>query len=93
MSKLVVIELTCTFELYNYPFDIQECYLIIGNKGSVEEIVKLIPAPKVGYSGGPTFLNYEINAPEVIDTTESCEDDGNCNKFQGTLNVLTINSN
>ena len=92
MRKLVVIELTCTFELHNYPFDNQECYLNIGNIENVEEIVKLIPAPKVGYSGGFSFLNYEIDVPELIDTTESCKDNGNCDKFKGTLYLQTTKS-
>ena len=66
MSKLIVTELTCNFELQNYPFDNQECFLILVNTESNHEIVQLISSPRVAYNGGPNFLNYVIETPEVI---------------------------
>ena len=66
MSKLIVTELTCNFELQNYPFDNQECLVILVNTESNHDIVQLISSPIVAYSGGPNFLNYVIETPEVI---------------------------
>ena len=66
MSKLIVTELTCNFELQNYPFDNQECLVILVNTVSNHDIVQLISSPTVAYNGGPNFLNYVIETPEVI---------------------------
>ena len=68
MSKLIVTELTCKFELQNYPFDNQECLVILVNTESNHDIVQLISSPTVAYNGGPNsnFLNYVIETPEVI---------------------------
>ena len=66
MKKLIVTELTCNFELQNYPFDNQQCLLILVNIESNQDIVQLISSPKVAYNGGPSFLNYVIETPEVL---------------------------
>ena len=80
MGKLVVTEVTCTFDLQNYPFDNQECFLILVNKGSNTKIVQLIPHQTVIYNGGPNFLNYIIEKPEIMDTkVPSCIANRNCN--------------
>ena len=78
MEKLAVTEITCTFELQNYPFDNQECFLIFVNKGSNGDIVQLITSLKVAYNGAPSFLNYVIENPEMLDTRgTSLKNDGN----------------
>ena len=66
MKKLIVTELTCNFELQNYPFDNQQCLLILVNIESNHDIVQLISSSKVAYNGGPSFLNYVIETPEVL---------------------------
>ena len=82
MGKLVVTEVTCTFDLQNYPFDNQECFLILVNKGSNRKIVQLIPSPEVHYNGGPNFLNYIIGKPEIMNTKlPPCFENRNCNNI------------
>ena len=82
--KLVVVEVTCSINLRNYPFDNQECFLILVNKGSNRNIVQLISPLKVAYNGGQDFLNYVIEKPEIIDTNgPPCSVYKNCTTFQG----------
>ena len=72
--------MTCTFDLQNYPFDNQECFLVFVNKGRNKKIVQLNPPPIVHYNGGPNFLNYIIEQPEILDTSgPSCIAEGFCN--------------
>ena len=84
IAKLEVIEFTCTFNLQKYPFDNQECFLVLVNKGSNHNNVQLISPLKVAYNGGQDFLNYIIEKPEIIDTTgPPCSVYRNCTTFQG----------
>ena len=77
-GKFSVVEIDCQFELSHYPFDNQECFLIFVNKGSNGDIVQLITSLKVAYNGAPSFLNYVIENPEMLDTRgTSLKDDGN----------------
>ena len=81
---MVVTEVTCTFDLQNYPFDNQECFLILVNKGSNRNIVQLIPPLKVAYNGDTNFLNYIIEKPIMLDTRRpSCLISRNCSTYQG----------
>ena len=87
LEKLVIIEVACTFDLHHYPFDNQECFMILVNKGNNGDIVQLVPALKVYYIGDPNFLYYTMENPEMLDTrTPSCQNN-NCDKYTGNIQL------
>ena len=87
LEKLVIIEVACTFDLHHYPFDNQECFMILVNKGNNGDIVQLVPALKVYYIGDPNFLYYTMENPEMLDTrTPSCQNN-NCDRYTGNIQL------
>ena len=65
MYKYVIVESDCHLDLGYYPFDHQNCQIILayqGNEGE-EEIIKLI-ADKLSYLGPTTMKQYDIDSVE-----------------------------
>ena len=57
-NKFFVVDISCTFELYYYPFDNQNCLIILVNGNDGEEIDLVEGSLK--YSGPKNVLQYVI---------------------------------
>ena len=57
-NKFFVVDISCTFELYYYPFDNQNCLIILVNGNDGEEI-ELVEGSLI-YSGSKNVLQYVI---------------------------------
>ena len=72
MYKYIIAESDCLLDLEYYPFDYQNCLIILayeGNEGE-GEIIKLI-ADNLSYVGPTTMKQYEIDSVEFQPNQEN----------------------
>ena len=60
----------CPFQLDYYPFDGQNCPIILINKGNEGKNIELIP-DKITYLGPTTMKQYRIVTPEFVSTKDN----------------------
>ena len=63
MYKHIIVESFCPFELGHYPFDHQNCQIILANRGNEGENIELIGA-NLSYLGPKTMKQYDIEIVE-----------------------------
>ena len=63
MYKYVIVESDCHLDLGYYPFDHQNCEIILAYQGNEEDFIKLI-ADNLTYLGPTTMKQYEIDMIE-----------------------------
>lgn len=63
MYKSIIVESYCLFELELYPFDIQNCQIILANQGNEGEDIELI-GKNLTYFGPTTIKQYDIDSVE-----------------------------
>ena len=63
MYKYIIVESDCLFELGYYPFDRQNCQIILAYQGNDGEIIELIE-DKLRYLGPTSMKQYEIDMIE-----------------------------
>ena len=60
----------CPFQLDYYPFDGQNCPIILINKGDEGENIEFIQ-DKLTYLGPSTMKQYQIGTPEFVSTKDN----------------------
>ena len=63
MYKYVIMESYCVFELGHYPFDSQNCQIILANQGNEGVDIELI-GQNLTYLGPTTMKQYDIDSVE-----------------------------
>ena len=63
MNKNIIMESYCLFELGHYPFDSQNCQIILTNQGNEGEDIELI-GQNLTYLGPTTMRQYNIDSVE-----------------------------
>ena len=63
MYKYVIVESDCQLDLGYYPFDHQNCQIILAYQSNEEDFIKLI-ADNLTYLGPTTMKQYEIDMIE-----------------------------
>ena len=66
-KKFVIADLSCIFEISYYPFDIQECLIIIVNQETDTENVQLIE-DELKYLGPSSVFQYEVEKVSFVKT-------------------------
>ena len=66
-NKFVIADLSCIFEISYYPFDIQECLIIIVNQETDIENVQLME-DELKYLGPTSVFQYEIEKVSFVKT-------------------------
>ena len=64
-KKFVIADLSCIFEISYYPFDIQECLIIIVNQETDTENVQLIE-DELKYLGPSSVFQYEVEKVSFV---------------------------
>ena len=62
------MENICAFNLVMYPFDKQECSIILKNKGKEGDSIQLTPK-NLSYFGPTSLGDYDIEEPEYVDAS------------------------
>ena len=81
MYKYIIMESYCLFELGHYPFDSQNCRIILANQGNEGEDIELI-GQNLTYLGPTTMKQYDIDSVEF----EQSQD----NKIKIMIKLLQI---
>ena len=63
MYKQIIMESYCLFDLRHYPFDSQNCLVILSNQGNKGEDIELI-GQNLTYLGPTTMKQYDIDSVE-----------------------------
>ena len=65
-----MVDFYCPFQLDYYPFDGQNCPIILINKGDEGENIEFIQ-DKLTYLGPTTMKQYQIGTPEFVSTKDN----------------------